>query len=305
MSRALPRTVPVGLRSLPVNYGADLPWNTGRSGRKDAKVRITKEMLSVQQEKVLLGSRRKAKKVASRVMDFRQTVGMSRHSILRTMMSNVSETFAFADTNGDEKLDYSEFAALLHSSFGQHVIAGIGMTPSDEQVRQWFETFDINTDGTISLAEFFSFTLQAAMHGHSHNGLGEGIIEGQLEAWDQCGGGVLDRYEFKRLAKRLAYAEGAITISEATDAFLDIIDPSGKGEVVFGHLQTALREILEPPSKGTDGHRTVLPPDFDDLVTASVVRQFVQMLNRKCDKEDHESLIQSHAFSNDQAPTVT
>eukprot|EP00966_Prymnesium_polylepis_P157733 3645571-Prymnesium_polylepis.1 len=72
----------------------------------------------------------------------------------------------------------------------------------------------------MSLAEFFTFTLQAVMHGTENAADGAGghaLVEGQLAQWDSAGGGALDRTEFKKLAKRLAYADGNPTIVDAAD----------------------------------------------------------------------------------------
>ena len=95
--------------------------------------------------------------------------------------------FADFDRNGDQKLDFEEFYALQTKQVRDQYTA--------DEVRVWFEAADANGDGSISISEWFMWTLAnlAEMHG-------EASLARIFAKYDQDGSGVIDAAEFEQLA---------------------------------------------------------------------------------------------------------
>ena len=72
----------------------------------------------------------------------------------RTAMVRQREKFIEADQSGDDKLCFEEFVLMLPKR--------TQLQPS-ENLRQWFDLADVNNDGSISMNEFFVWSLGATI----------------------------------------------------------------------------------------------------------------------------------------------
>ena len=72
----------------------------------------------------------------------------------RAQMQRQRQKFDEADANGDKKLSFDEFLAILPA----HTRARY----SEDKILKWFHLADVNGSGTLSLEEFFSLSLGAS-----------------------------------------------------------------------------------------------------------------------------------------------
>ena len=72
----------------------------------------------------------------------------------RSVMVRQREKFIKADLSGDDKLGFNEFVAMLPKRTQQQPL---------ENLRRWFDLADVNDDGSISMNEFFIWSLGATI----------------------------------------------------------------------------------------------------------------------------------------------
>jgi len=99
--------------------------------------------------------------------------------------------FAEADKDGDNALDWDEFLAMQPARIREQY--------RDEDIRQWFTSADVDSNGSVSINEFFMFTLQK----ESLNGV-EGL-RALFQAYDKDGTGYIDMSEFQLIADDLGF----------------------------------------------------------------------------------------------------
>jgi Ca2+-binding EF-hand superfamily protein len=72
--------------------------------------------------------------------------------------------FAECDADGDQQLDFDEFQAML-----PHRVRELHRT---SEIRQWFDAADTDNSGTLSISEFFTWSL-----GHAAEKYGATALE--------------------------------------------------------------------------------------------------------------------------------
>ena len=133
---------------------------------------------------------------------------------------DVAMAFYSADINGDQKLDFAEFCSVVP----QDLKEATGM----KGVRELFDSVDTDRNGSISLDEFFIWTLQYI---EQQTGTG---LEVFFRRYDTNREGSLDAREFAQAAEDLGF--GPV----AHELFLEL-DPDESGSVTYGELIAYLR----------------------------------------------------------------
>ena len=124
--------------------------------------------------------------------------------------------FAQADSDGSNALDWEEFLAMQPP--------GVRSKYGDGQIREWFVAADGDGDGTVSINEFFTWTLQRQTLGGSALKL-----RAIFAAHDKDGSKYLDEVKFKKLADEIGV--GAV----AHEMFRDL-DVDGSGSFEYTEL---------------------------------------------------------------------
>ena len=263
------------------NAAADIQWVTGLRGGADRQhvIRWTPAVLEAQQEAARRTLLRPKRKAASRYLAFLDDMPTTDHDIIKRAMGRAASDFFEADTDGDEMLDFEEYCKLIRSKMGA---SRDPAELSDGVLRNWFDSIDVDGDGTVTMAEFFGHSLRAAM-GQADGA--EGLLK-HLADWDADGGGVFDRHSFVALARRIGFTEGPqLGYETAAVELIQLLDPRGSGAVDFRVLHTIFESILSRSA---------------DNVSPSV-RGLVQALSRKCDSKDFSEAVLSGASHFSQA----
>lgn len=115
-------------------------------------------------------------------------------NVAATMRRNAL-AFQEADVDGDQKLEFDEWVSMLPATMRERRTV--------DQLRQIFNVADLDGDGTISLDEFFLWTLSlAAMQGGTS-------AETTLQRFSKSGNGRLDELEFTKACEHLGMGEFA------------------------------------------------------------------------------------------------
>ena len=103
--------------------------------------------------------------------------------------------FAEADENGDNALSWSEFLLMQPPP--------VRDKHGDEEIRGWFEEIDADSDGSVSINEYFTWTLSKALHN------GDSGLRAVFMEYDKDGTGCLDAREFQRIADDIGFGAAA------------------------------------------------------------------------------------------------
>lgn len=136
---------------------------------------------------------------------------------------STDSVFAAFDTDGNARLDFEEFVAMqpacLHDMY------------SEDDMRAWYDEADDNGDGTLSINEFFQWSLTKSSAG----GGGAAILEAAFKKYDPNGSGSLDIDEFKQMARDMGFGY------MANEAFA-VLDDDSSGYITFKELLASLME---------------------------------------------------------------
>ena len=135
--------------------------------------------------------------------------------------------FAQADSSGDNCLDWEEFLGMQPS--------GVRKMHGDDQIREWFEAADEDGDGTVSINEFFTWTLHRQTVGGS-----DLKLRAIFAAHDKDGSRYLDAAEFQKLADEIGF--GAVAQSMFRE-----FDVDGSGSFEYTEL---LERLCRPDAAG-------------------------------------------------------
>lgn len=120
-------------------------------------------------------------------------------------MSDEGESlFAGEDRDGNVKLDFEEFVAMQPLRIRE--------ANTVEEMRQWFELADDDGNGTLSINEFFKWSLGRSPLQH-----GSAILQAIFAKFDKNSGGSLDSAEFKRMAREMGFAHSAAEVFAVLD----------------------------------------------------------------------------------------
>ena len=135
--------------------------------------------------------------------------------------------FAEFDKDHDQRLDFKEFCAFQPAKIRAKV--------SENELRKWFDAADTDGNGTLTLNEFFTWSLGTSARRH-----GAQALEAAFSAYDKDGTGRLDAVEFTLAAEEMGFGNAAHQIFEQLDA-------DGSGSITYAELVASL---TEPPDDG-------------------------------------------------------
>ena len=156
------------------------------------------------------------------------------------LMRESARLFIKADSNGDGQLDFREFYDLVGlqaklqrrteilNGRAKGAVGELPPMPSREMLRDYFHLIDFNHSGTLSMTEFFAFSLREGLS------RGRGSIDSFLSVWDQDENNALDNEEFKRVTHALGYSSITEDLTEACEKTED-------GMVMITELTRVLR----------------------------------------------------------------
>lgn len=104
---------------------------------------------------------------------------------------DAAAAFFEADVDGNEQLDFEEFMNAIPAELKKSMAI--------EQIRDLFESTDADGSGSISMDEFFLWTMSVVAH---HTGSG---IEAIFRSYDATGEGMLDPAEFAAACEDLGF----------------------------------------------------------------------------------------------------
>ena len=134
-----------------------------------------------------------------------------------TMQS--ARRFADADTDGDMKLDFDEFVAMQPAAMREK-------TPLAD-FKLWFDSADADGNGSLSIGEYFIWTLHSASEKH-----GEDALSKAFAKYDPDNSGRIDLIEFQKACDDVGFGLAAHQIFRA-------LDPDGSGNISYRELSSA------------------------------------------------------------------
>ena len=111
--------------------------------------------------------------------------------------------FAEADADGDNVLTFDEFLSMQPKTVRQE--------HSEEEVRAWFDAVDLDGSGTLSVNEFFLWTLQKEAMKDMKG------MRAIFQSHDKNSSGCLDMGEFQRVCDELGF--GAVAHDSVKEGF--------------------------------------------------------------------------------------
>ena len=122
---------------------------------------------------------------------------------------------------GNMKLDFEEFYAMQPKQVREDY--------SPDEILQWFQAADVNSDGSLSINEFFCWSLSNAAL--QHGGM---ALQACFGHYDKNSTGYLDYHEFEAVATDMGF--GAVA-AELFQSF----DTDGSGEVAYNEIANTLQ----------------------------------------------------------------
>ena len=145
------------------------------------------------------------------------------HMIEAGTRNNAME-FEAADDDMDNRLSFNEFKNLVRSRLSSC------RERSEPQLMAWYKALDTDGDGSLSMAEFFAFSLREAFL-RANTGK---TMEEFFKHWDTGGNGKLNREEFTKLAERVGFGK-------VSDELIAAVDVDGSGIIEYSEFINMLR----------------------------------------------------------------
>ena len=146
-----------------------------------------------------------------------------------TLSRDAAMAFYTGDKNGDMSLDWDEFVSIVPQLLKEEA--------SMNELRHLFESIDIDNNKSITMDEFFIWTLTFIQQ---QTGSG---IEAVFRRYDKNHEGSLDAREFAMAAEDMGFGD------VAHELFLEL-DPDGSGSVTHSELEHFLKEAARYRKQG-------------------------------------------------------
>ena len=163
---------------------------------------------------------------------------------MKGSMVTDSMRFAEFDKNQDQQLDFDEFYEMQPKNIKEKF--------SVSDVRAWFNAADLDGSGTLSMEEYFKWSLGSAAQKH-----GSRALEAAFQKYDKDGTGRLDAIEFTLAAEEFGF--GAV----ANDIFRKL-DTDGSGTLTYKELVESFQVMGAPKDGETTRMLTALMWAYDD-----------------------------------------
>ena len=140
-------------------------------------------------------------------------------------MANAAVDYQAHDTDGDHKLDFDEFCALVRDrESGDH---------TEEELRARFEQLDADGSGQVDLHEYVRYSLRDALSRSSSR-----VID-LFKQWDDDGSGEIEKGEFRKAIKAMGF--NFFANDAEIDLVFDDFDIDKSGRLDYKELNKQLR----------------------------------------------------------------
>ena len=151
--------------------------------------------------------------------------GDEEESFAAGMRQNAADYQAH-DTDGDNKLDFNEFCALVH----EREVGDF----SEEELRERFNALDADGSGLVDIQEYVRFSLRDALARSASR-----VID-LFRQWDEDGSGEIDKAEFRQAIRAMGF--DFIAGDNEIDMIFDDFDIDGSGKLDYKELNKQLRQ---------------------------------------------------------------
>lgn len=138
-------------------------------------------------------------------------------------MESDSRRFAEGDRNADQLLSFDEFIAMLPP--------GVRKRFGIIQLRSWFDEADVDNSGSLSVGEYFKWTLRNAVETHGYD-----VLRTIFQRYDRDGSGSVTLREFQTACDDIGFGFAAMSIFR-------MLDPDRSGSIEYSELTQSLESL--------------------------------------------------------------